>query len=84
MSKLKEEIKRKILFEDKNSIEKISELNGKTIDNIITRTTWDEKEIAYIHILFTDGTSIEIVSGTTAGCPECDPDGRAINYLQIN
>lgn len=63
-------------------IDKIN-MVGKTVKSVEYNTTWDKKEISSIVIAFTDDTATRISACSWKGCSECDPDGSAIDYLDI-
>jgi hypothetical protein len=63
-------------------IKKLKELIGKKIVNVKPDLSWDD-QISGVEIFFEDGTKVEFNSGSSMGCPECDPDGCNTNPLSM-
>ena len=68
---------------DKQDLEKLKNLVGKKIVAIKPKISWDD-QIEGVELSFSDGTHIELNSGSSIGCPECDPDGCNTNPLYIS
>ncbi len=62
---------------------KLVAVRGKTVDTVELLKSWSSHEIDSITIHFTDTSTLHISASTYAGCNECDEDGSAITYLNI-